>query len=411
MPLIPSSRAVFRRTAGIIARVGVAGLAVAAIGALTTTPAPAHSKPRIEKDLFGTLADGTEVDRYTLTNGDIRVRIITYGGILQAIEVPDRRGRRANVTLGFDNLDDYVELNSPYFGCIVGRYANRIALGQFTLDGETYQLPINNDPNSLHGGDVGFDKHVWDATPFTTRNTVGLRLTLTSPDGDQGYPGTLESEVTYTVTRDGIRMDYRATTDAPTVVNLTNHAYFNLAGEGTGTTDDHRLQINADRYTPVDATLIPTGAIDPVAGTPMDFRRPTAIGERNRDGTFEQLLIGRGYDHNWVLNRSDDTSATLASRSGDSSTELEFAARATDPSSGRVLTVHTTEPGIQFYGGNFLDGTLVGTSGQTYRQGDGFALETQHYPDSPNQPDFPSTVLRPGEVYETTTIFQFSTSR
>jgi aldose 1-epimerase len=388
-----------RRALGYLARVGAAGLAVVAIGALTTSPAPAHSRPRIEKDLFGTLADGTEVDRYTLTNGKLRVRIITFGGILQTIEVPDRRGRLANVTLGFDNLTDYVERN-PYFGCITGRYANRIALGRFTLEGVTYQLPINNDPNSLHGGDIGFDKHVWDATPFTTRNTVGLRLTFISPDGDQGYPGTLTTEVVYTLTRDGIRMDYRATTDAPTVVNLTNHAYFNLAGEGTGTIDDHRLQINADQYTPVDPTLIPTGAIDPVAGTPMDFRRPTAIGERNRDGSFEQLVIGRGYDHNWVLDREDDTF-----------TELEVAARVVEPSSGRTLTVHTTEPGIQFYAGNFLDGTLIGTSGQMYRQGDGFALETQHYPDSPNQPDFPSTVLQPGEVYETTTIFQFSTSR
>jgi aldose 1-epimerase len=398
MPRVPSSSSL-RKASGVLARVGVAGLAVMAIGALTTTPAPAHGRPRIEKDLFGVLADGTEVDRYTLTNGKLRVRIITYGGILQTIETPDRRGRLANVTLGFDNLTDYVERN-PYFGCITGRYANRIAQGRFTLDGETYQLPINNDPNSLHGGEIGFDKQVWDATPFTTRNTVGLRLKFTSPDGDQGYPGTLRTEVVYTLTRDGIRIDYRATTDAPTVVNLTNHAYFNLAGEGSGTIDDHRLEINADHYTPVDATLIPTGSIDPVAGTPMDFRSPTAIGERNRDGSFEQLLFGRGYDHNWVLNREDGTF-----------TELEVAARVVEPSSGRMLTVHTTEPGLQFYAGNFLDGTLVGTSGQMYRQGDGFALETQHYPDSPNQPDFPSTVLRPGEVYETTTIFQFSTSR
>jgi aldose 1-epimerase len=389
-----------RRNAGLLTRVGVAVLMVVTIGAATASPAPAHSKPNIEKDLFGTLEDGTPIDRYTLTNGELRVRILTYGGILQSIEVPDRRGRLANVTLGFDNLEDYVERN-PYFGCITGRYANRIALGQFTLDGVLYdELPINNDPNSLHGGDVGFDKQVWDATPFTTKRTVGLRLTHTSPDGDQGYPGTLEAEVVYTLTRDGIQMDYRATTDAPTVVNLTNHAYFNLAGEGTGTIDDHRLQIDASNYTPVDETLIPTGEIAPVAGTPMDFGRPTAIGERNRDGTFEQLVIGRGYDHNWVLDRDDDTF-----------TELERAARVTDPRSGRVLTVVTTEPGIQFYAGNFLDGTLVGTSGQMYRQGDGFALETQHYPDSPNQPDFPSTVLRPDEVYETTTIFQFSTTR
>lgn len=405
MPHVQPSRATLhtstpgRGAAGILARVGVAALMVATIGAVAAAPAPAHSPPRIEKDLFGTLSDGTPVDRYTLTNGDLRVRILTYGGILQSIEVPDRRGRTANVTLGFDNLADYEERN-PYFGCITGRYANRIADGQFTLDGETYQLPINDDPNSLHGGEVGFDKRVWDATPVKSRGAVGLRLTHTSPDGDQGYPGTLATEVTYTVTRRGIRMDYEATTDAPTVVNLTNHAYFNLAGEGSGTIDDHWLRINADHYTPVDETLIPTGEIAPVAGTPMDFRRPTAIGERNRDGSFEQLLIGRGYDHNWVLDRRDDTY-----------TKLERAARVVEPRSGRSLTVLTTEPGLQFYAGNFLDGTLVGTSGQMYRQGDGFALETQHYPDSPNQPDFPSTVLRPGEVYQTTTIYQFSTAR
>jgi aldose 1-epimerase len=303
------------------------------------------------------------------------------------------------VTLGFDNLRDY-ETKSPYFGCITGRYANRIAKGQFTLDGVQYQLPINNDPNSLHGGTVGFDKHVWQATPMTTNDGVALRLRFTSPDGDQGYPGELTATVTYTLTDDrAIRMDYLATTSKPTVVNLTNHAYFNLAGEGSGTIDGHQLTLNASRYTPVDSTLIPTGAIDPVAGTPMDFRRATAIGARNRDG-FPQLVIGRGYDHNWALDRRDDTY-----------TRLELAARATDPGSGRQLTVLTTEPGIQFYGGNFLDGTLVGTSGRMYRQGDGFALETQHYPDSPNHANFPSTVLRPGQTYRTTTVYQFGVAR
>lgn len=385
---------------GIAVRVGVVALVTATTtaGALGATPSTAALPSSISKDFFGTTPGGERVDRYTLSNGRMRVRILTYGGILQTIEVPDRRGRLGNVTLGFDNLADYVA-RSPYFGCITGRYANRIALGRFTLDGTTYQLPINNDPNSLHGGDVGFDKHVWAAAEIRDRHSVGLRLTFTSPDGDQGYPGTLRSTVTYTLTRDNeIKMDYRATTDKPTVVNLTNHAYFNLNGEGTGSIEDHKLRLNAKRYTPVDATLIPTGAIDPVAGTPMDFTRSTAIGERIRDG-FPQLVIGRGYDHNYVLDRRDPTYR-----------KLELAAQVADPDSGRQLTITTTEPGIQFYSGNFLDGTLVGTSGRMYRQGDGFALETQHYPDSPNQPAFPSTVLRPGQVYQTTTIYQFGTT-
>jgi len=353
-------------------------------------------RPTVTGEAFGSTDEG-QVDRYTLTNGKgMRVRILTYGGIIQSIEVPDRRGRTANVALGFDNLTDYVE-RSPYFGCIAGRYANRIALGRFTLDGATYQLPINNDPNSLHGGTVGFDKHIWDTTPFKRGDTVGLVMRHTSPDLDQGYPGTVTTTVTYTLTRDnGIRMEYRATTDKPTVVNLTNHTYFNLAGAGSGRIEGHKLQLDASRYTPVDATLIPTGSLDPVAGTPMDFTRSTAIGARVRDG-FHQLVIGRGYDHNWVLDRHG--------RSG-----LVQAAKVVEPGSGRVLTVLTDEPGIQFYSGNFLDGTLVGTSGRMYRQGDGFALETQHYPDSPNHPNFPSTVLRPGQVYQTTTVYRFGTT-
>jgi aldose 1-epimerase len=359
----------------------------------------ASGEPTIGKDVFGTTPTGDRVDRYTLSNGRMRVRVLTYGGILQSIEVPDRRGRLGNVTLGFDNLADYVS-GSPYFGCITGRYANRIAAGRFTLDGTAYQLPINDGPNSLHGGAVGFDKHVWAATPVHGRDGVGLRLDFTSPAGDQGYPGDLRVTVTYTLTADnGIRMEYRATTDAATVVNLTNHAYFNLAGEGSGGIDRHKLTLNARTYTPVDATLIPTGALDPVAGTPMDFTRSTAVGARVRDG-FEQLVMARGYDHNYVLDRRDN-----------SYTELELAARMIDPGSGRVLTVATTEPGIQFYSGNFLDGTLVGTSGRMYGQGDGFALETQHYPDSPNHPNFPTTVLRPGQTYQSTTIYQFGTAR
>ena len=379
-----------------VLRTGVVALVAMTLTATDTGRTSAHGAPSISKEVFGSTAEGT-VHRFTLTNAaGMRVRILTYGGIIQSTEVPDRRGHNANVALGFDNLADYVAKN-PYFGAITGRYANRIALGRFTLDGVTYQLPINNPPNSLHGGTVGFDKHIWATTPFRHDGEVGLVMTHTSPDGDQGYPGTMQATVTYTLTEsNGIRMEYRATTDRATVVNLTNHTYFNLAGEGSGTIENHVLFLNANRYTPVDPTLIPTGELAPVAGTPLDFTRPTAIGARIRDA-FPQLVIGRGYDHNWVLNREG--------------AGLALAARAVEPRSGRVLAVRTTEPGIQFYSGNFLDGTLVGTSHRMYRQGDGFALETQHYPDSPNHPNFPSTVLRPGQVFRSTTVFQFTVDR
>jgi aldose 1-epimerase len=381
-------------------RLCLAVLVVVTFGLLgaTASASPAHHRPTITRASFGSLPDGTPVDIYTLTNSrGMEVKILTYGGILQSIRVPDRHGRFANVTLGFDNLADYVA-KSPYFGCITGRYANRIALGTFQLNGTTYHLPINNPPNSLHGGTVGFDKHVWAATPVQGKHSVALVLRFTSPDGDQGYPGTLANEVTYTVdNRNQIRMDYRAHLvggSLKTIVNLTNHAYWNLAGEGTSDIYDHQLRINASHYTPVDPTLIPTGEIATVGGTPLDFRQSTPIGARIRDG-FPQLIIGRGYDHNWVLDRHGGG--------------LEVVARVREPRSGRVLEVLTDQPGLQFYSGNFLDGTLVGTSGHMYRQGDGFALETQHYPDSPNHPNFPSTVLAPGQLYQTTSVYRFST--
>jgi aldose 1-epimerase len=355
-----------------------------------------HGKrPTVTSAPWGETGDGTPVRRYTLKNSHgMTVRILTYGGIIQSLRVPDRRGRTKNVVLGFDNLEDYIS-DSPYFGAIIGRYANRIADATFTLDGKTYRLPVNDDPNTLHGGTKGFDKVVWSATPISTRKTAGVVLKHTSPDGDMGFPGTLTTQVTYTLNqKNQLRMDYRATTDAPTVINLTNHAYFNLAGEGSGDIYDQKLRIWAKRYTPVNATLIPTGQIAPVAGTPFDFRKSTAIGKRIRQGN-QQLIYGRGYDHNWVLDRAPGNG-------------LQRAARARDPHSGRTLTVSTTEPGLQFYSGNFLDSTLVGTSGRMYRQGDAFTLETQHYPDSPNQPAFPSTVLRPGQQFTSSTIYGFS---
>jgi aldose 1-epimerase len=389
------------RIPGRGARIAVAVLlAIATVGLLGVSASDAAG-PRghldVKRERWGTMPDGTVVHRYTLTNGrGMEVKLITYGGAIQSLRVPDRHGRKANVTLGFNSLEGYLDPGNPYFGCITGRYANRIDEGRFTLDGVTYQLAVNNPPNHLHGGNVGFDKRVWDAEVVKGKGTVGVRFHYVSPDGEENYPGTLDTFVTYTLDRrNNLRMRYQATVEGKaTIVNLTNHAYWNLAGEGSGDINDHELKLRASHYTPVDPTLIPTGAIDPVAGTPMDFTRSTRIGQRIRDN-FEQLVIGRGYDHNWVLDRRG---------SG-----LELAARLKDPRSGRVLEVLTEEPGIQFYSGNFLDGTLYGTSGRAYRQGDGLALETQHYPDSPNHPNFPSTVLRPGERYDTTTIYRFST--
>jgi aldose 1-epimerase len=351
----------------------------------------------ISSQPFGTTADGSAVEEYTLTNANgMEVKVITYGGVVTSIRVPDASGNLDNVVLGFDNLADY-ETRSPYFGNITGRYANRIANATFTLDGEAYTLAANNGVNTLHGGVDGFDNKVWAAETVEGETEVGVKLSYVSPDGEEGYPGNLSTTVTYTLTdADELRIDYSATTDAPTVVNLTNHSYFNLAGNGSGDIYDHMLMINADSYTPVDETLIPTGELAPVEGTAFDLREPTRIGDGIRDGSL-QMVLGRGYDHNYVLNRESDDG-------------LELAATLSEPTTGRMMEVWTTEPGIQLYTGNFLDGTLVGSSGGMYRQGDALCLETQHFPDSPNQPDFPSTELRPGETYETTTIYKFSAS-
>lgn len=377
---------------------GMAALLLAVSISLFGANTAAAATTGITRAYFGTTPDRIDVERYTLTNANgMQVNILTYGGIVQSIVVPDRRGHMDNVALGFDNLDDYVN-RSPYFGAIIGRYGNRIANGTFELAGKTYQLAINNDPNTLHGGDKGFDKYVWNAAEVPSAAGVALKLSRVSPNGEENFPGTLTVDVTYTLTgRDELRIDYHATTDQTTVVNLTNHSYFNLAGEGNGNILDHRLMLNAGAYTPVDDTLIPTGEIAPVAGTPMDFTKERAIGERIRNN-FSQLVIGHGYDHNYVLYRPNPSENTLS-----------LAARVHDPRSGRRMEIFTTEPGIQFYSGNFLDGTLIGPSGRMYRQGDGFALETQHFPDSPNKPNFPSTVLQPGQVYQTTTVYHFYT--
>jgi aldose 1-epimerase len=346
----------------------------------------------IKKEPFGNMADGTPVDLYTLTNANsLQVKITTYGGAVVSLLVPDRDGKLDDVVLGFKTLEEYVE-KSPFFGCITGRYANRIAKGKFTLNGAAYTLAQNDGPNHLHGGVKGFDKVVWSAQE---KSDDGLELTYLSKDGEEGYPGNLSVEVTYTLTNDDeLRIDYLATSDEDTVINLTNHTYFNLADGGAGDILGHELMINADRFTPVDATQIPTGELRSVAATPMDFLHMMAIGARIGQDD-EQLRLGLGYDHNWVLNSSDGT--------------LALAAKVQEPTTGRVMQVYTTEPGIQFYSGNFLNGTIAGKGGKVYHKRHGLCLETQHFPDSPNQPSFPSTVLKPGETYQTTTIYRFAT--
>ena len=347
---------------------------------------------------FGTLPDGRQVEAHLLTNDcGTRVRVLTYGGIVQSLEVPAATGRPRNVVLGFPRLEDYVA-RSPYFGAIIGRFANRIAGGRFELDGTTVEVPVNEPPSSVHGGDRGFDKQLWEAEPVAGDGWTGIRLHHLSRHGDQGYPGGLDTVVTYRLSTDRptLRVDYHATTDRPTVVNLTNHSYVNLTGEGSGSVLDHEVTLNARRYLPVDADLLPTGEIEDVAGTVMDFRSPHTLGERIRSGA-EQLLLARGYDHTFVIDRDGLQPEALA-----------FAARVREPGSGLTLEVWTTEPGLDVYAGNFLDGSLVGTGGTAYRQSDGLALEPEHFSNSPNVPHFPSTWLDPGQVYSSSTEYRFS---
>jgi aldose 1-epimerase len=372
---------------------------VLALSLLTRQPSAAGMEitdrqgPTVTVAPFGRTPDGKAVEVFTLTNArGMQVRAISYGAIIQSIRVPDRSGRMADVTLGYDSLPGYLT-DSPYFGAVVGRYANRIARGRFALEGRTYRLATNNGPNHLHGGLKGYDKVVWGAQSFQRGDTVGVSFRHTSPDGDEGYPGTVAVSVTYTLTPENeLIVAYAGTADRPTPLNLSQHTYWNLAGEGSGDILRHVLTIDADRYTPVDSTLIPTGELASVANTPFDFRRPTPIGARiDQDGP--QLRYGKGYDHNFVLSRS--------------AAGLTHAARVVDPKTGRSLDISTTEPGLQFYSGNFLDGTIEGKAGHTYRHRSALVLETQHFPDSPNQPSFPTTILRPGKEYRSRTVFTF----
>jgi aldose 1-epimerase len=366
---------------------------VATIGTLASGGI-AGAEQSITKSPFGKTSDGTPVDIYTLTNSNgVEARITNYGGIVVSLNVPDRDGKLGDVVLGYDTLHEYVAA-SPYFGSLIGRYGNRIAKGRFTLDGKEYTLAQNNDENHLHGGLQGFDKVVWKARAMLADRGPGLTLSYLSADGEEGYPGNLSVKVVYLLTDNNeLRIHYSATTDKPTPVNLTNHSYFNLAGQGNGDILSHKMMLKADRFLPVDEGLIPTGELRPVADTPFDFNKPTAIGARIKQED-QQLEFGGGYDHCWVLNESD--------------TRMSLAARVFEPTTGRVMEVLTAEPGIQFYCGNFLDGSNVGKGGKVYEHRYGFCLETQHFPDSPNQPDFPSVILKPGEEYETTTIYRFS---
>jgi aldose 1-epimerase len=342
----------------------------------------------IKKD-FGKTPDGKTVEMFTIKDGPMEADVITYGGILQSLRVPDKQGKVSDIVLGFDSAEEYEHGNKAFFGAIIGRYGNRIAGGKFQLDGKSYQIPRNDGNNALHGGSKGFDKVLWNGKIIPH----GVELTYVSPDGEMGFPGTLTAVVRYTLAGKDLKIEYSATTDKDTVVNLTNHSYFNLAGEGNGDILKDEVKINASRYTPVDANLIPTGELAPVQDTPFDFRKLTAVGARI-DANNEQLKLAHGYDHNWVL---------------DSSGKLAEAAQVYEATSGRVMHVLTDQPGVQFYTGNFLDGTIKGKGGKVYGHRAALCLETQHFPDSPNHPSFPTTELKPGQKYHTVTIFRFST--
>jgi aldose 1-epimerase len=352
-------------------------------------PQAKETKMSIQKESFGQTPDGQPVDLYTLTNAHgLRAKITNYGALLVSLEVPDKSGKLADVTLGYDKLDGYIKNNSPYFGVTVGRYANRIGKAKFVLNGVEYKLAANNGENHLHGGIKGFDKVVWDAGEVKTADEVGVKLTYLSKDGEEGYPGNLVCIVTYALTNnDELKISYEAFTDKPTVINLTNHTYWNLAGQGSGDILGHELMLKADKYTPVDKGLIPTGEIKSVKNSPMDFTKAMTIGSRI------DKVVG-GYDHNYVLNSGGG--------------KLSLCAKVYEPGSGRVMEVYTTEPGIQLYTGNFLDGSITGKAGKVYKKHYGFCLETQHFPDSPNKPKFPSVVLNAGDKYTTVTVYKFS---
>ncbi len=349
----------------------------------------------IAKEHFGTATDGAPIDIYTLRNtAGAEARICNYGGIVVSLKVPDREGKLADVVLGYDRLEDYVAA-SPYFGALIGRYGNRIARGKFELDGRSYTLATNNYPNALHGGVKGFDKRVWHAQATMTPDGPSLELTYVSHDGEEGYPANLSVTAVYTLTDDNaLRLQYTAKSDRDTIVNLTHHSYFNLAGQGSGTILNHQVMIPADRFTPVDETLIPTGQLQPVEGTPFDFRNPMPIGARI-DQDDQQLKFGNGYDHNWVINKPLG--------------QMGLMAQVYEPTTGRVMEVLSDEPGLQFYSGNFLDGSNVGKGGHVYNFRNGFCMEPQHFPDSPNHPNFPSVVLKAGQVFKNTIIYKFST--